>query len=71
MDPCELTLSITALANAIACKLSDENLDLVAAAVSQLGDTLATISAQRSRCKTICGRSSASSVSAGSTQSGG
>ncbi len=47
MNPCELTATITALANAIASKLSDNELALVAVATSQLGDTLATISVQR------------------------
>lgn len=47
MNPCELTATITALANAIASKLSGNELALVAAATAQLGDTLATISVQR------------------------
>ena len=50
MNPCELTASITALANAIACQLSDDDLELAAAIFTQLGDTLATISIQRSLC---------------------
>lgn len=57
MNPCELTATITALANAIASKLSDNELALVAAATTQLGDTLATISVQRdlnSRCLSNC-----------------
>lgn len=51
MNPCALSASITALANALACKLSNDELDLVAAALTQLGDTLATISVQRSICE--------------------
>ena len=51
MDPCELTASITAAANAIACKLSDDELTLLAAALVQLGDTLATIATQRAICE--------------------
>lgn len=43
-------MSVTALANSIACRLSDEDLALAATVLTQLGDTLATISAQRSRC---------------------
>lgn len=50
MNPCELTVGVTALANSIACQLSDDALNLAAAIFSQLGDTLATISAQRSLC---------------------
>lgn len=50
MNPCQLTMSVTALANSIACDLSDEDLELAAAIFSQLGDTLATIAVQRARC---------------------
>ncbi|HIQ79655.1 MAG TPA: hypothetical protein IAD32_00020 [Candidatus Scatavimonas merdigallinarum] len=50
MNACELTMSVTALANSIACQLSDANLALAAAVLTQLGDTLATISTQRSLC---------------------
>lgn len=51
MNPCELTMSITVLANTIASRLSDDELILAATAFSQLGDTLATISAQRAFCE--------------------
>lgn len=50
LSPCELTMGITALANVIACQLPDDVLDLAAAILTQLGDTLATIAVQRSRC---------------------
>ena len=50
MNPCELTASVTALANALACGLTEEKLGLLAAVLTQLGDTLATIAVQRSRC---------------------
>jgi len=53
MNPCELTLSITAFANAIAAELSDDELSVVAAVATQLGDTLATIAAQRSLCSKV------------------
>ena len=53
MNPCELTASITALANAIACKLTLNELNLLAAVLTQLGDTLATIAAQRSICEEL------------------
>ena len=51
MNPLELTATITALANAIACRLSEDQLNLLALILTQLGDTLATISAQRSFCE--------------------
>lgn len=51
MNSCELTASITALANAIACRCSGDELDLIGAIFVQLGDTIATISAQRSLCE--------------------
>lgn len=50
MNPCELTAYITAVANTIACNLSVDELNLLGAVLSQLGDTLTTIAAQ----KTIC-----------------
>ena len=51
MSPCELTASITAIANALACKLSVKELNLLGAVLSQLGDTLNTIATQRSICE--------------------
>ena len=51
MNACELTASITAAANAIACKLSDDELSLLSAIPAQLGDTLATIATQRALCQ--------------------
>lgn len=50
MNPCELTVSVSALANAIACKLDADELALAAAVFTQLGDTLATIAVQRELC---------------------
>ena len=50
MNPCELTASITAAANAVACRLSDDELTLLAAVLVQMGDTLATIATQRALC---------------------
>lgn len=49
-DPLALTTAVNTLAVAIAGRLSDEELDLVAALLVQLGDTLATISTQRAIC---------------------
>ena len=51
MNACELTASVTAAANAIACRLCDDDLVLLAAVLVQLGDTLATIATRRSMCK--------------------
>lgn len=50
MNACELTASITALANALACRLSDEELTLLGVVLTQLGDTLSTIVTQRGLC---------------------
>ena len=53
MNACELTASITALANAIACNKSASEINLLAAVFSQLGDTLATITAQQGLCEEL------------------
>ena len=50
-DPLALTTAVNTLAVAVASRLNDEDLDLVAAVFVQLGDTLATIAAQRARCR--------------------
>ncbi|MBS5064940.1 MAG: hypothetical protein KHZ58_14310 [Hungatella hathewayi] len=50
MQSCEFVLSISALACAIAKDKTPEELGLMAAAFSQLGDTLATIAAQDALC---------------------
>lgn len=49
-DPLTLTTAVNTLAVAIAARLNDEDLDLAAAILNQLGDTLETIAAQRERC---------------------
>jgi hypothetical protein len=46
---CTVPAAIGALASVIAKGLSDEDLDLSAAVFQQLGDSLATVSALRSR----------------------
>ena len=48
MNSLELTSVITALANAIACKLTAEETSLLSSVFVQLGDTLATIAARES-----------------------
>lgn len=49
-DPAALTTAVNTLAVAIAARLEDEDLSLTAAILTQLGDALATIAVQRSRC---------------------
>lgn len=49
-DPLALTTAVNTLAVAIAGQLGDEDLELAAAVLTQLGDTLATIYVQRSLC---------------------
>ena len=50
MNACELTASITAVANMIANSLTDDELNILGVALTQLGDTLLTIATQRSIC---------------------
>ena len=50
MNACELTASITAIANYLACRLTTEQLELVGVSLTQLGDTLLTIATHRSIC---------------------
>ena len=52
MNSCELTATVTALANAIASNRTVEELNLLGVTLTQLGDTLITIATQRS----ICGK---------------
>lgn len=54
MTACELTASITAIANALACNLSVDERNLLGVVFSQLGDTLTTIAAQRTICQSVC-----------------
>ena len=49
-DPLALTTAVNSLAVAIASRLNDEELGLVGAILTQLGDTLETIAAQRAIC---------------------
>ena len=50
-DPLALTTAVNTLAVSMASQLNDDDLALVGAVLVQLGDTLATIAAQRERCK--------------------
>ena len=56
MNSLELTGMVTILANSIACKLTVDEMALVAGIFVQLGDTLATIAAAENLCgeKTTC-----------------
>ena len=47
----KLTSAITAFANALACKLTVDEMGLLASILVQFGDTLATISLTESLCK--------------------
>ena len=49
-DPLALTTAVNSLAVAIAAQLNDDELSMAAAILTQLGDTLATIAAQRAMC---------------------
>ena len=50
MNGCTLTATITALANALACRLSEDELNLLGAVLTQLGDTLLTMATYKSIC---------------------
>ena len=51
MNSCQLTASITAVANALSSRLSIEETTLLATVLVQLGDTLATIATQKALCE--------------------
>lgn len=59
MGPCELTVSVTAIANVLACKLNVNELTLLGAVFTLLGDTLSTIATQKSICETRENKSNA------------
>ena len=50
MNSLELTSAITALANAIACRLTADEITLIASILVQLGDTLVTIATREAIC---------------------
>ena len=50
MKPCELTAAVTALANTIACGRSVDELNLLGVSLTQLGETIRPIAAQREIC---------------------
>ncbi|MCH5203034.1 MAG: hypothetical protein J1F17_07505 [Oscillospiraceae bacterium] len=51
MNGCEISASVTALANFIACNFSSEQIEMLAAIFNQLGDTLITINVRQSLCE--------------------
>lgn len=63
MNPCELTAAITAIANLLASSLTSGQLSLLAAVLTQLGDTLGTIAAQRALCEECAERRKAACTS--------
>lgn len=50
MQPCELVTFVTAIACSITKCCSEEELPVIAAVFTQLGDTIATILAQKEAC---------------------
>ena len=50
MNHCELTASITAIANLLAAHLTEDALNLLGVALTQLGDTLLTIATHKGIC---------------------
>ena len=50
MSSCELTAAVTALANAMACGRTVDELNLLGVILTQLGDTILTIAAHRGIC---------------------
>ena len=52
MNASALTASITAIANSLACGLTEDEINLLGAFFTQLGDMLSTIAAHKSICKT-------------------
>ena len=54
MNACELTATITAAANWLACQLTQEELELLGVTLTQLGDTLLTIVTQKSITENAC-----------------
>ena len=50
MNSFELTSFATVIANTIACRVSEDEIALIASIFVQIGDTLATIAANRALC---------------------
>jgi hypothetical protein len=50
MNGCSLTASVTAIANTLACNMTEDELTMLGVILTQLGDTLLTLATQRSIC---------------------
>ena len=50
MNACELTASITAIANTLSCNLTADETTLLGTVLTQLGDTLLTLGTHKSIC---------------------
>lgn len=50
MNACELTASVTTIANLLAQNFTDDELNILGVVLTQLGDTILTIATQRSIC---------------------
>lgn len=50
MNSCELTATITVIANALANTMTDDELTMLGVTLTQLADTLLTIATHRSIC---------------------
>lgn len=50
MNSCELTASVTAIANTLACQLTEDELNLLGLTLTLLADTLLTIATHRNVC---------------------
>ena len=48
MNACELTASITAIANWLSSQLTQDQVELLGVSLTRLGDTLLTIATQKS-----------------------
>lgn len=51
MNSLEVTSAVTALANAIACQLTNDEIILLASILVQLGDTLVTVATWKDLCE--------------------
>lgn len=51
MNSLEVTSAVTALANAIACQLTNDEVILLASILVQLGDTMVTIATWKDLCE--------------------
>ena len=50
MNGCELTASITALANTLTCNMTTDEMNLLGVILTQLGDTILTLATYKSIC---------------------